>query len=79
MLKLCASEQKQSDFRGTVSTTISGKTCQKWTVQAPNSHSHTPSNYPDKGLGDHNYCRNPDGKPHAWWYAAASYLIARAR
>ena len=67
-MKLCASEQKQSDYRGTLSTTSTGKTCQKWTVQAPNRHSRTPSNYPDKGLGDHNFCRNPDGEPRAWCY-----------
>ncbi|XP_070541654.1 apolipoprotein(a)-like [Ptychodera flava] len=57
-----------SDYRGTVSTTINGKTCQEWTEQNPHSHSRTPKNYPNSGLGEHNYCRNPDGTPGAWCY-----------
>eukprot|EP00035_Acanthoeca_spectabilis_P039104 m.59035 g.59035 ORF g.59035 m.59035 type:complete len:527 (+) comp9439_c0_seq1:618-2198(+) len=55
-------------YRGTHATTISGKTCQQWTAQTPHSHSRTPANYPSGGLGDHNYCRNPDGEPQAWCY-----------
>ena len=62
--------KKQADYRGTISVTHAGKPCQKWTSQTPNRHSRTPSNYPDKGLGDHNYCRNPDGEPRAWCYDA---------
>ena len=45
----------------------SGKTCQKWTAQSPHRHSRTPSKYPNKGLGDHNYCRNPDGEGGGIW------------
>ena len=32
------------------------------------SHDRTPTNYPSKGLGDHNYCRNPDDEKGAWCY-----------
>jgi len=53
------SAAKHSDYRGTESVTINGRTCQKWTSQKPNSHTYTPENYPGMGLGDHNYCRNP--------------------
>ncbi|XP_071952285.1 uncharacterized protein [Antedon mediterranea] len=56
------------DYRGSVSTTNTGKTCQKWTSQTPHSHSRTPDNYRGKGLGDHNFCRNPDGEPSPWCY-----------
>ena len=59
---------KQNDYRGTINTTEQGYTCMNWLEQSPHSHSRTPANYPDKGLGDHNYCRNPDGEPRAWCY-----------
>jgi len=58
------------DYRGCVSKTKSGKTCQKWTSQSPNEHSRTPQKYPTAGLGDHNYCRNPDGEDGIWCYVA---------
>eukprot|EP00760_Papus_ankaliazontas_P014989 PhM_4_TR16218/c0_g2_i1/m.94548 len=47
------------DYRGQKSTTKSGYTCQKWSVQYP--HAHPSDIVPDSahGLGDHNYCRNP--------------------
>lgn len=61
-------DQLQSDYRGSVSTTQGGRTCQMWTSQSPHGHSRTPDEYPDAGLGDHNFCRNPDGEPAAWCY-----------
>jgi hypothetical protein len=50
-----------SEYRGCQATTRSGKTCQKWTAQTPHSHGNT-------GLGEHNYCRNPDGESTIWCY-----------
>ena len=50
-----------TDYRGTQSTTETGKTCQRWDTQSPHSHSRTPQNYPNTGLVE-NYCRNPDGE-----------------
>ena len=69
-VKSCADEDDESDYRGTISETKTGATCQKWTDQSPHSHGNTPYTRPDKGLGDHNYCRNPDGEPRAWCYNA---------
>ena len=58
----------QKDYRGPLQVSKSGKKCQKWTVQSPQAHTRTPANYPDTGLGDHNYCRNPDNADQAWCY-----------
>ena len=59
---------KDEGYRGTQTKTDNGHTCQKWTSQNPNSHSRTPAGFPNKGLGDHNYCRNPDGERTIWCY-----------
>ncbi|XP_070543538.1 apolipoprotein(a)-like [Ptychodera flava] len=64
----CYHETDGSDYRGTISMTVNGNTCQEWTEQSPHSHSRTPENYPNAGLGEHNYCRNPDGWSAAWCY-----------
>lgn len=65
----CFTDPIGLDYRGTVAQTKSGRTCQKWTSQTPRQHTRTPKNYPDAGLGDHNYCRNPDEtEGGAWCY-----------
>ena len=56
-----------TDYRGGASTSSSGLQCQAWTSQTPHTHDRTPTNYPDSGLGDHNFCRNPDGEPDGPW------------
>lgn len=59
-------------YRGTQNTTKSGKDCQKWTEtspQDPSSAIQTILSSNDKqGLGDHNYCRNPDDSDTLWCY-----------
>lgn len=57
-----------STYRGCQSETLGGKRCQKWTMQAPHSHTYTEANYPNGGLGDHDYCRNPGGYHTIWCY-----------
>ncbi|XP_072024274.1 plasminogen-like [Amphiura filiformis] len=54
-------------YRGSVHQTKEGKECQYWTAQYPHDHFRTPENYPDAGLGGHNYCRNPLGQPGGPW------------
>ncbi|KAL7448769.1 hypothetical protein ACHAWC_002047, partial [Mediolabrus comicus] len=48
----------QTDYRGTISKTISGRTCQNWADRTPHWHNYHPAWYPWSGL-DANYCRNP--------------------
>jgi len=57
-----------ADYRGCQTRTRSGRTCMKWTSQSPHRHTRTDRNFPNKGLGDHNYCRNPDGDRTLWCY-----------
>ncbi|CAL8317701.1 unnamed protein product [Merluccius merluccius] len=54
-------------YRGSVSTTVSGKTCQNWSAQSPQKHNRTPENYPCGGL-ESNHCRNPDNEKMPWCY-----------
>eukprot|EP00964_Phaeocystis_antarctica_P049882 scaffold28888_cov60-Phaeocystis_antarctica.AAC.1 len=56
--------EKGALYRGGASTTGGGLHCQAWTSQTPHAHSRTPrSSFNNFGLGDHNFCRNPDGEP----------------
>ncbi len=68
----CYTDLKGIDYRGHKSTTVSGRTCQKWTSQTPNIPNYTPEKNPGTGLGDHNYCRNPDGDTQPWCYTTDS-------
>lgn len=56
------------EYKGCQIRTISGKTCQKWTATRPHKPLYTSEEYPGKGLGDHRYCRNPDGVATIWCY-----------
>lgn len=55
------------DYRGCQTSTRSGKTCQKWTVQSPAGHKFTRQNFPGQGLGEHSYCRNPGRDESTIW------------
>ena len=58
--------EKDSGYRGKQNKTRSGKDCQYWNKQEP--HSHSIQMNPDKGIGPHNFCRNPDGEATIWCY-----------
>uniref|UniRef100_A0AAX7U0Z9 Macrophage stimulating 1 n=1 Tax=Astatotilapia calliptera TaxID=8154 RepID=A0AAX7U0Z9_ASTCA len=55
---------KGEDYRGKVSTTRSGLTCQQWWSKFPHDHRWTPT--ATNGL-ELNYCRNPDGDRIGPW------------
>jgi apolipoprotein a len=54
-------EAEQTDYRGTQSYTISGRTCQNWALQHPHMHGNQPVERPYANL-EENYCRNPDNE-----------------
>jgi uncharacterized protein YegL len=58
------------DYTGCQSTTRSGYSCQRWIEQTPHGHRFLPQRFPDSHIGDHNFCRNPDGDSTIWCYTA---------
>ncbi|XP_071803641.1 plasminogen-like [Asterias amurensis] len=56
------------DYSGTVSQTATGIPCQNWASQSPHRHRYSPDKYAHRGIGHHNYCRNPDGDIQPWCY-----------
>lgn len=52
-------------YRGGLSVTTSGKTCQSWVSQSPHPHSITPLDRAE--LEGNNHCRNPDGRGLLPW------------
>ena len=48
------------NYNGRQAKTVSGLDCQRWSEQTPHKH-----RFGD--IGDHNFCRNPDGWPDGVW------------
>lgn len=61
--------KNQSDYRGDLTVTATGKTCAKWdTIEIASTNGHTAVEYPWSGLVG-NFCRNPNGlRERAWCY-----------
>uniref|UniRef100_A0A8C2SVL4 Plasminogen-like n=1 Tax=Coturnix japonica TaxID=93934 RepID=A0A8C2SVL4_COTJA len=55
------------NYRGTTSTTVSGRKCQAWNSKSPHDHGKTPEKFPNADLRE-NYCRNPDGDSRPWCF-----------
>ncbi|KAG8436197.1 hypothetical protein GDO86_007342 [Hymenochirus boettgeri] len=51
-------------YRGTVSKTKNGKTCQHWRLKFPHDHKFSLTHWPEL---EENYCRNPDSDPDGPW------------
>ncbi|KAI4800600.1 hypothetical protein KUCAC02_009594, partial [Chaenocephalus aceratus] len=58
------------NYRGKISSTENGYTCQRWDSQKPHNHGYIPSALPEKYL-EENYCRNPDGDPKPWCFTTS--------
>merc|ERR1719197_1601482 len=58
-------DDKGKGYRGLVTSTTSGRACQVWTKDKPHTISTEPST--ENGVGNHNYCRNPDGSEDKPW------------
>ncbi|KAL7508673.1 hypothetical protein ACHAXN_005765 [Cyclotella atomus] len=59
---------RQSEYRGRFSVTQSGFKCKSW--------SHVSSSYPDQGLDDGAYCRNPNSVgERAWCFVEDGYGV----
>nr|XP_006815388.1 PREDICTED: apolipoprotein(a)-like [Saccoglossus kowalevskii] len=61
----CYEDSNGTDYRGLVNITLRGRHCAAWNSD---NHPMTRQNHPDAGIGDHNYCRNPDGDVTVWCY-----------
>mmetsp|Transcript_31960 Transcript_31960/g.69987 ORF Transcript_31960/g.69987 Transcript_31960/m.69987 type:complete len:174 (-) Transcript_31960:27-548(-) len=55
------SKDNGQTYRGLVSHTASGRTCQSWTSQHPHRINVAEADDDADGLGNHNFCRNPSG------------------
>ncbi|XP_070093699.1 hepatocyte growth factor-like protein isoform X7 [Equus przewalskii] len=53
-------------YRGSVSKTRKGVTCQRWSAETPHKPQFTPTSAPHAQL-EENFCRNPDRDSHGPW------------
>merc|ERR1719207_512539 len=58
-------KDKGKRYKGLMTTTASGRTCQNWLKDKP--HENPIGANTNNGLGNHNYCRNPDGSESKPW------------
>jgi len=58
----CWAQHDGSDYRGVVAKTVKGDPCLNW----QDFNATEVAEFPNSGLGDHNYCRHPYGFMCAW-------------
>ncbi|CAG0901605.1 unnamed protein product, partial [Darwinula stevensoni] len=75
----CRMDTAGIDYRGTMSITISGRHCQRWSARFPHS---VPNRIQDRDFPDGskveavNFCRNPDESPRGpWCYTEDPYKV----
>ncbi|XP_071944172.1 scavenger receptor cysteine-rich domain superfamily protein-like [Antedon mediterranea] len=69
----CFKVSDGSDYRGTQDTTENGRYCLSWTSTIKGRDAIYPVDYTNKGIGDHNFCRNPNGRCRPWCYSGNFY------
>ncbi|XP_056883142.1 hepatocyte growth factor activator isoform X1 [Takifugu flavidus] len=67
-----------ADYRGVARTTVSGGRCLAWNSDLLYDELHvgTVDASPLRGLGDHAFCRNPDGDKMPWCYTLSDGAIS---
>lgn len=69
----CYTDVAAASYAGHVNATRQGHGCQRWSVQAPHAHRVTVRTHLGNGLGDHNFCRNPNGvQASAWCFTTSA-------
>jgi integrin beta 3 len=63
----CSDPPKCTKYKGKQNISRYGHTCRKWTGAVATHYKRTPTDLPGKGLGDHNYCRNPTDESSGLW------------
>ncbi|XP_029522865.1 hepatocyte growth factor activator isoform X1 [Oncorhynchus nerka] len=71
-------DNKGTDYRGVVNTTVSGALCLPWNSDLLHDELHmgTVERATLRGLGEHSYCRNPDGDKMPWCYTLNDRAIS---
>ncbi|CDQ68648.1 unnamed protein product [Oncorhynchus mykiss] len=71
-------DNKGTDYRGVVNTTVSGAHCLPWNSDLLHDELHmgTVERATLRGLGEHSYCRNPDGDKMPWCYTLNDRAIS---
>ncbi|XP_075279902.1 factor VII-activating protease isoform X1 [Opisthocomus hoazin] len=70
-------EEASSEYRGRVNQAVSGKTCLHWNSQVllgypVNAFMEDADSY---GIGEHNFCRNPDEDEKPWCYIRKNHKV----
>ena len=66
----CFTDAQGADYRGNVAKTVEGLACLSWAVKKKNGGGDATAWPAEKrnGVGNHNYCRNPDSEHSPWCY-----------